>query len=221
MPLRRDDDLLQRMLNVTPDPAAPSPADRRGARPRQYGGTPRDPAPLRPPTPVRGLYRRLGTTVALLSAAAIGGLLWYVSSRFTLDFLGTIFPDLRRTLERAPWWQSWLIPLAISAIEIFLWPRRERRLGVFVLRLLLWLSILALDVATTIHGILPLLQAQPLPVAIDATARTWLELGVSGASGVIFAYAPEKIGRWVVNDLWALWLASIWRWFRPNEAATA
>ncbi|NTV64793.1 MAG: hypothetical protein HGA65_14870, partial [Oscillochloris sp.] len=100
----------------------------------------------------------------------------------------------------------------ISAIEIFLWPRRERRWAIFLLRLVLWVAVLAFDVFTTGRGLLAIIQ--PQIVIADATVQRWLSVGLSGGLGFAFAYLPEKIARWVLSDLWNLWLTPVWRWVR-------
>jgi hypothetical protein len=41
--------------------------------------------------------------------------------------------------------------------------------------------------------------------------------GLSGGLGFAFAYLPEKIARWVLSDLWNLWLTPVWRWLRRSR----
>ncbi len=223
MPIRKDQELLSRMLStpiieqrqaVTPMPEPPQPVALQPAQPAPRAPMPTGPSPIPPPTIVRGLYRRVGTTLALVGAAAVGSLIWYYSGIFTLSFLGTTFRDMAHLIEASPWWQVWLIPLAISAMELFLWPRRERRPGIFAIRLLLWLLMLAFDVLTTARGMLTILQTQDVVLPITPSERQWIEYGLALAIGMAFAYLPERIARWVLTDLWAIWLAPIWRWFK-------
>lgn len=176
-----------------------------------------DDPPIPPPPALRGAYRRFGTTIALIGAALIGGLMWYYGGICSLDYLGDTFAVVGQFLERTAWWQHWWIPVLISAIEIFLWPRRERRLAIFLLRLILWLAVLAFDVLTTARGLLPIVGAQTSSLITDAAARQWVEYSVSGGLGFAFAYLPEKIARWVLSDLWNLWVAPFWRWLRQRR----
>ena len=141
----------------------------------------------------------------------MAGLIWYFSGIFTLDYLRDMFPQLAPVMAESPWWQVWLIPLSISAMELFLWPHRERRLGIFSIRLILWGAMLAFDVLTTYRGILPIVRQQDLPFVLVADWRWWLDHGTSLLIGAVFAYLPERTIRWVLADLWALWGAPIWR----------
>jgi hypothetical protein len=189
----------------------PPPMEPKRRRPRQVVI---DDPPLPPPAAIRGWYRRIGTSIALLGAALLGGLMWYYGGVFTLDFLGDTFSQLGAFLRSATWWQQWWIPLVISAVEIFLWPRRERRLMIWLLRLGLWLGVLAFDVYTTARGLLPVVARQEVVRLADPATQRWVEIGISGAIGVAFAYLPEKIARWVLSDLWNLWVAPLRRWLR-------
>lgn len=177
--------------------------------------------PLPPPTAIRGTYRRIGTTLALIGASLIGALMWYYGGVFSLDYLGDTFAPIAALVARTPWWQHWWIPVLISAVEIFLWPRRERRASIFILRLLLWLAVLAFDVLTTVRGVLPVLASVGLPALNQAGERQWLAYGISGAFGIAFAYLPEKIARWVLSDLWNLWVAPLWRRLRRSRTGEA
>lgn len=202
----------------TPSAATPTPAAK-PIRPRREVV---DDPPIPPPPAIRGTYRRIGTTIALVGAALIGGLMWYYGGVCSLDYLGDTFAVIGRFLQRTAWWQHWWIPVLISAIEIFLWPRRERRWAIFLLRLVLWLAVLAFDVLTTARGLLPIVTAQANALIADVAARQWVGYTVSGGLGFAFAYLPEKIARWVVSDLWNLWVAPLWRWLsRRRESAEA
>lgn len=216
MPIRQQDPLPEQH-----DPANDGPNDNtfasttRRTPPRQVI---LDDPPLPPPTAIRGWYRRIGTSIALIGAALIGGLMWYYGGVFTLDFLSATIAQVGALVRGTPWWQHWWIPLVISAIEIFLWPRRERRIAIWLLRLGLWLAVLAFDVLTTMRGVLPGISHQALPFLRDPEVRRWLDLGVSGGVGVACAYVPEKIARWVLSDLWNLWVAPLIRRLRRWRA---
>lgn len=179
-----------------------------------------DDPPLPPPTAIRGAYRRVGTSIALAGAALLGGLMWYYGGVFSLDYLADTFAPIAALVQRTPWWQHWWIPVLISAVEIFLWPRRERRVAIFVLRLLLWLAVLAFDVLTTMRGLLPVLEGVGLSAVDTAGKRQWLAYVLSGALGLAFAYLPEKIARWVLSDLWNLWITPLWRRLRRRRSQT-
>ncbi|MBX0331253.1 hypothetical protein K2Z83_26750 [Oscillochloris sp. ZM17-4] len=144
--------------------------------------------------------------------------MWYYGGVCSLDYLGDTFASIATFIRSSTWWQHWWIPLVISAIEIFLWPRRERRLAIFLLRLILWLAVLAFDVFTTGRGLLPIISPQ-VGIA-DVTTQHWVSVGLSGGIGFACAYLPEKIARWVISDLWNLWLARIWRWLRHARLQT-
>jgi hypothetical protein len=224
MPVREHDLIIE--------DEAPAPEARAAGMPhhldeRSHEGVPRrrrrrevieDP-PLPPPTAIRGLYRRIGTTLALIGATLIGGLMWYYGGVFSLDYLGDTFAPIRAFIQRSPWWQHWWLPILISAVEIFLWPRRERRLPIFLLRLGLWLAVLAFDVLTTVRGLLPILAALGIAHVEPVAEQAWLAYSISGLLGLAFAYLPEKIARWVVSDLWNLWVVPTWRRLRRRHTA--
>ncbi len=209
---------------VSPDSEPPMPLPQAHApvrSPRLRREVIDDP-PLPPPTAIRGLYRRIGTTLALIGATLIGSLMWYYGGVFSLDYLGDTFAPIGAFIQRSPWWQHWWLPVLISAVEIFLWPRRERRLPIFLLRLGLWLAVLAFDVLTTVRGLLPVLAGAGLTHLEPVADRLWLNYSISALLGLAFAYLPEKIARWVISDLWNLWVVPTWRWLRrrrPVEAA--
>jgi hypothetical protein len=210
MPIRQQDHEAAIAVADGPSPQAePVPSV---PRPTRAAREVIDDPPLPPPTAIRGWYRRIGTTIALAGAALIGGLMWYYGGICSLDYLSDTFAVVEAFIRQTAWWQHWWIPLLISAIEIFLWPRRERRWAIFLLRLILWLVVLAFDVFTTGRGLLPLIE--PQVGMTDVTTRHWVSLGLSGGIGFAFAYLPEKIARWVLSDLWNLWLAPLWRSLR-------
>lgn len=205
---------------------APAPAQEEIVEPVPAEAPP--PAPAEPavrgaalPPLLRGLYRRVGTTIALLGAALIGGLMWYYGGVFTLDYLSDTFAALAALFAGGPWWYAWWIPLVVSAIELFLWPRRERRRLIAAVRLLLWLAVLAFDVLTTVRGLVPVVRALVGPAVTETDLGRGVLLGGCVAVGVLFAFLPETIARWVIGDLWALWVAPLWRRRRRTRQADA
>lgn len=229
MPVRTFDpellELLTRPIEASAAPAEPAPLpapeawepQARAASAAEVAAPP--PAagwslPIAVPNLARAAYRRVGTTIAFLGAAGIGALIWYFGGVFTLDFLADTVPSLAAWMAAAPVWQVWSIPVAVSAMELFLWPRRERRLVVLGIRLSLWLAVLVFDVLTTHRGVLPVISRQLIPMPLSEPWRLGIDHGVSLLLGGAFAYLPEKIARWVLGDLWALWVAPIGRMLR-------
>lgn len=215
MPFRISDPELEQLL-ATPIEAAEAPVGAphqpaAAPAPRVHDRLLAGSMPASPPLALRGLYRRLGTTIAFGGAAVVGALIWYFGGLFTLDYLADTFDEIAAFVAAAPWWQSWSIPVAVSAMELFLWPRRERRPHVFLIRLSLWLFILAFDILTTHRGVLPVISRQELPLPLSAEQRLWLNHSISLVLGAAFAYLPEKIARWVLADLWVMWGAPVWR----------
>jgi hypothetical protein len=143
------------------------------------------------------LYSRLGRSIALCGFLALSSLLWYAGAFFTLSFLESWYTVSRLGLLQ------WLIPLAITATEIFLWPRWRGSLAQ-------WLgfsAVLLFDVGTTVSGLLPLLAGR----AVDLfggfqlpEAGAWL-YSLSIAGGLLLAYGPEKLGKWALGELYGLW----------------
>ncbi|NJO82514.1 MAG: hypothetical protein HC828_06600 [Blastochloris sp.] len=214
---------LEPQERPVPEPAPPDAAaasdSPRAMRPTRTRREIDEDEPIPPPTAIRGWYRRIGTSIALIGAALIGGLMWYYGGVFTLDFLGDTITWLGAFMRTAPWWQFWWIPLVVSTIEIFLWPRRERRMLIWSLRLGLWLAVLAFDVYTTMRGVETLIAGQLTPLIDNTDVARWVVIGVSGVVGLVFAYVPEKIARWVLSDLWNLWIAPLLRWIRRRSTS--
>lgn len=143
------------------------------------------------------LYSRLGKSIALLGFLALSSLLWYAGAFFTLAFLEQWYTLSSLGLL------MWLIPLAITAIEIFLWPRWRSSLAQW----LGFLAILLFDVGTTVSGLMPLLAGR----AVDLfggfrlpAAGAWL-YGLGIAGGLLLAYGPEKLGKFALRELYSLW----------------
>jgi hypothetical protein len=168
---------------------------------------------------IRGMYNRLGMTVALLVAGALGGLMWYFASGFTLAYLRT-FQGFAAFF--GDHWTQWFVPIGISAGELFLWPQKEYRVRVWALRMVLWLLVLGFDIVTTNFGVSPWIDSWIWNAWIQDTAqlpyRLIWNLLVGLEIGLAFAYLPEKILRWVLADLWSMWAAPIWNWYKKEQA---
>ena len=179
-----------------PSPIQPAPAVQHS--PGHSGSTPstRQKPARRPATP--GLYERVGTSVALLVALAIGVGLWIAGAYFTLRFLESL--GLR--LGGLGGWQ-WLIPLGISSAELFLWPRRGTR----VQQVVVFMAVLAFDVGSTYAGMVDMAAGRTVQlfagITIPHDGPLLVALGLG--SGLLFAFGPEKLWKWAVTDLIALW----------------
>ncbi len=141
--------------------------------------------------------------------------MWYYGAICSLDYLGDTFSLIAAFIQQTPWWQHWWIPFLISAIEIFLCPHRERRWSIFPLRLILWSIVLAFDIFTTGRGLMPIIA--PQIAMTNLPSHEWISIGLSGSIGFAFAYLPEKIVRWVLSDLWNLWIVPLRRWLRRTR----
>jgi hypothetical protein len=78
-----------------------------------------------PPPIIRGIYYRLGMTLALLGSGGIAALMWYYGAGFTLDYIRDHVSWFLSLFTGRPAWLQWLIPACISAVELFLWPNKE------------------------------------------------------------------------------------------------
>lgn len=74
------------------------------------------------PAPLSAAYERLGRSVALLGALAVALGLWIAGAFFTLQFLTRMGVPLTVLGSL-----QWLIPVVISAAELFFWPQRGSR----------------------------------------------------------------------------------------------
>ncbi|HEU4327361.1 MAG TPA: hypothetical protein VFS21_29760 [Roseiflexaceae bacterium] len=175
--------------------------------------------PLPPPPILRSVYDRVGMTLAMLGAGVLGMLLWYFSADFTLDFLRGTFPAFVRFF--ADHWMQWLVPIGISAGELFLWPEKEYRPRVWALRLALWSLFLGFDIVTTNFGVSPWIKSWTWNSWIQDSPqfayRLIWETLVSLEIGLALAYLPEKIIRWVLADLWSMWIAPAWNWYKNKR----
>ncbi len=169
------------------------------AAPAQEKAAPRPasrPTRKAPPAFVGDLYSRLGRSIALLGFTLLSGFLWYAGAYFTLAFLERWYPVSSLGLAQ------WLIPLAITATEIFLWPQRAswpQRIG-------FW-SVLLFDIGTTYSGLLPLIAGRRVDIfgshVIPEAGAVLYAIGI--LSGLLLAYGPEKLGKWALSELYALW----------------
>ncbi len=159
--------------------------------------------PAKTPLVVRDTYERIGTTVGLVFSLFVGLGLWLAGAWCTIQFLA----DLGLELAAFGYWQ-WLIPVGISAAELFLWPRNWDR----VMQACMFLAVLAFDVGTTYTGFVAIASGRVIPlfggIQLPPGGPGLAVLGV--AVGLLCAFGPERIGRWVLSDLYTLWRGRLW-----------
>ncbi len=145
----------------------------------------------------KDMYDKVGYTIALIASLAIAGLFWYIGAYYTLRGLSAF----KVNTSSGAWW---ILPLAITAVELWLMPKRGTRwqaVGMFML-------ILAFDIATSWHGLLADLGGKSLPLA------TGITLPNGGAEfhllcvviSLACAFLPEKLGKWAYREITGTWL---------------
>lgn len=149
------------------------------------------------------LYERVGTTIGLIFTLALAGGLWYAGSYFSLQFLGKVqFLHISQLIGLLGL-RQWFIPVGITAIELFLWPRRKR----FLIKALVFFPVLAFDIGTSCNGLIDVTAGSTIPLFQGITIpKDGVALNITVIIfGLLFAFGPEKIARWVVADLIELW----------------
>ena len=149
-------------------------------------------------TAAAGLYDRAGVTLALLGSLAIAAGLWWVGAYFTLRFLASAGLKMAGTDAAA-----WLIPMTITAIELWLLSRIRTNWQALVI----FLTVLAFDIGTSWGGFVAWGAGRHVSLfagfTIPTDGRT-LHL-VAIVLGLIWAFLPEKIARWAVAELRRVW----------------
>jgi hypothetical protein len=147
---------------------------------------------------INDLYQRLWESLAYIGSVFIAGGMWYIGASFTLQFLAGL------GIQTAGLgFAAWLIPAVITAVELTLWPRLDKGWQ----RSLVFLTILAFDVGSTFAGIMGVGAGQTYNLFTgiklpQSGIALWI---IAGGAGLIFAFLPEKIGRWAVKELHGLW----------------
>ena len=143
------------------------------------------------------VYDKIGMTIAYLFSLAAAAVLWWIGARFTLVAFGGFFGT---SLTLLLWW---LIPIGITAIEIWLMPRRGARWQIVSI----FLVILLVDVCSSWYGTTATLGGRFVPLGTRFTVPTGGAVLHSFAivAGIILAFIPEKLARWAASELWKLW----------------
>lgn len=139
------------------------------------------------------LYERIGTLIALLGAFALSVGLWALGAFFTLQWARTL-PQIG-ILFTSHW--AWFLPIAITAIEVFLWPKRQGNR----LHTLYWLGVLAIDTYTTYVGIYEWAQVghTAAGIALPTTGALLVIPAILIAIGL--AIIPERAARTQVTQI--------------------
>lgn len=142
-------------------------------------------------------YNKVGYTVALLGAAASAILLWVIGANYTLEGL-QLFGIKAEGVE---WWA---LPLIVTAIELWLMPKRSSK----PLIIIFFLIILAFDVLTSWYGLNLDLAGRTLPLATGLTLpRGGIAFHVSMiALSLAFAFIPEKLAKVAIKEAGVTWL---------------
>jgi hypothetical protein len=144
------------------------------------------------------LYNRVQSTIALCFAIFIAGLLWWFGAYFTLQALASFGIKL----AGVGWWQ-WLIPVAITASELALWPHRASG----PLQFLFFAGVGLFDIGTSFAGLTVWGAGRPIPLFVGFTIPQagWGLVGFALVVALVLAFIPERLIRWAGPDLLALW----------------
>ncbi len=148
--------------------------------------------------PQPNIYTKIQTSIALSFALLVAGLLWIVGAFFTLQALET----LGIKLAGIGIWQ-WFIPIAITASELALWPRRSSARLQFVF----FISVLLFDIGTSFAGLVQWGAGRTFPLfeGITFPEGGWGLRIIALVIALIFAFGPERLARWAGPELWQLW----------------
>ena len=144
------------------------------------------------------LYDQTLESLAYIASFIMAAGLWIAGAFFTLVFLENAGLPVN-VLS----WGQWAIPLLVSAVELKLWPQRGRGPQ----RLLVWLVVLAFDIGTSWAGAASWGAGRHFNIFSGIT----LPSGGAGLAlfaltlGLVFAFVPEKLGKWAVRELRTLW----------------
>jgi len=189
--------LLEQLLNDQPQPEQPSFAETQPAPPV----VPASPTVKRVKTPKStspGFYDKSMDSIAYSAGLAVAFGLWLTGAYFTLQFLAGIGINLAGLS-----WGQWLIPIAITACELRLWPGTASTWQ----RWLLWFCVLMFDIGTSFAGMAQVAAGKTFDFFNGITipsggAGLWI---IASVMAVAFAFIPEKLARWAGAELHAVW----------------
>jgi hypothetical protein len=133
-----------------------------------------------------GMYEKARHKIGVSIAMIVVACLWLLGAFFTLTFLETL--GFTIDFSALGWW---LIPIAISALEVGLQPDEVKSSGARII----WLIVLAMDIATTAIGI----HAFGNEWGLRMPAINYWFLAVS--IGFELALAPEPLMRSLWGEL--------------------
>ena len=143
------------------------------------------------------LYNKIGYSIALIFAVVIGAWLWYLGALYTLK--GLTFFGINAT--SLAWW---LLPLAITAAELWLLPKKSSK----PLMIIIFIAVLSFDVLTSWYGLIADLAGKSLPLATGITLPKdgAVMHGAMIILSLSFAFMPEKLFKTAINELKEQWL---------------
>lgn len=138
-------------------------------------------------------YDRIMRIIGLLLAVGLIAALWILGAYFTIAF----FEALGIKIWQYGQW-AYLLPAAISGLEIGLWPGRLSN----ATGRIIWFLILLFDTATTAIGFINLFANYNIEALNITLPNVGPELAIVGSIiGLVLALAPEKAGRSLVTEL--------------------
>ena len=146
--------------------------------------------------PRTGAYDKAGQSLAYFASGLLSIALWYAGAYFTIAALKSFGIN-----ASGPVW--WLIPGAITVIEIWLMPRA----GVRWQAVSFFAVVLLADVLSSWYGVVATLGGRFLPLGAGWTipeSGPALQIGAIAIS-LIFAFMPERLARWSISELWKVW----------------
>ena len=204
-------------FSPSPTPTAPNHADRPVPSHRP------PPRPLRLPTLALPGGAAVLPTISALGLLGLAALLWYADGYFTLLFLREHWPQI------AAWGiGQWSIPALITIMTLWTWPRRSHIAPVrlarqqwvqtehvhdarryfryranFVRRTIFFLAVVLFNMGTSVSGLSLWGQGRTFDLfgGLTIPESGWPLWAFALIGGAVCAFAPEKIGRWTVDEL--------------------
>jgi hypothetical protein len=141
-------------------------------------------------------YDKAGLSFAYAASGVLSIALWYAGAYFTIAALRAFGINTTN-----PAW--WLLPVAITTIEIWLMPRA----GVRWQAVAFFAVVLLADVLSSWYGVVATLGGRFLPLGAGWTIPKDGMMLQAGAIliSLIFAFMPERLARWSLTELWKVW----------------